>query len=94
MVDAKKALETSELDCAAGCGGKDGVKMADTFEGRVCMQMGWFREAVRSEICMKQHDLISEVESGIRNKENNVARQGDRYSYACKTQHGQVRPFC
>lgn len=56
--------------------------------------MGWFREAVRSEICMKQHDLISEVESEIRNKENNVARQGDRYSYACKTQHGQVRPFC
>lgn len=36
MVDAK-ALETSELDCAAGCGGKDGVKMVDTFEGRVCM---------------------------------------------------------
>lgn len=43
---------------------------------------------------MKQHDLISELESEIRNKENIVARQGDKYSYACKTQHGQVWSFC
>lgn len=35
MADAKEALETSELDCAAECDGKDGVKMADTFKGRV-----------------------------------------------------------
>lgn len=82
-----------ELDCAAECDGKDGVKMADTFEGRVCMEMGGL-ESRGSEICMKQHDLISELEREIQNKENIVARQGDRSSYACKTQHGQVWSVC
>lgn len=47
-------------------------------------------ESRGSEICMKQHDLISELERDIQNKENIVARQGDRNSYACKTRHGQV----
>lgn len=46
MVDGKKALETSELDCAAVYGGKGGVKMADTFEGREVYVDEWFREAV------------------------------------------------